>query len=65
MNGCFDTLQNVTSDRKVCFCDSDGCNSAFKELQDQDQEDQKDTNGSSLKKVSLVLFSLVAMRFAF
>ena len=67
MNGCFDTLQNVTSFRKVCFCDSDGCNSPSKELQgeDQDQEDQRDTNGSSLKKVSLVLFSLVAMRFAF
>eukprot|EP00093_Oithona_nana_P005729 05729.XXX_15238_14624_1 [CDS] Oithona nana genome sequencing. len=59
MNGCFDTLQNVTSFRKVCFCDSDGCNSYSY------QEDQKDTNGSSLKKVSLVLFSLVAMRFAF
>ena len=59
MNECFDTLQNVTSFRKVCFCDSDGCNSYSY------QEDQKDTNGSSLKKVSLVLFSLVAMRFAF
>ena len=59
MNGCFDALQNVTSFRKVCFCDSDGCNSYSY------QKDQKDTNGSSLKKVSLVLFSLVAMRFAF
>ena len=49
INGCFDTLQNVTGNNagKWCFCDSDGC------------------NGSGFIQLSLTLLSLVAMRFAF
>ena len=60
MNGCFDTIQN---DKRTCVCDSDGCTSPYSIVLQEDKE--KDTNGSILKEVSVVLFSLVAMRFAF
>ena len=44
-------FDTLQNNKTVCVCDSDGCTSP--------------TNGSILKKVSLVLFSLVSMRFAF
>ena len=63
MNGCFETIDTIKNDKEICVCDSDGCTSPYSIALQEDEE--KDTNGSILKEVSVVLFSLVAMRFAF